>query len=132
MRFAKLNDGVLVAAPLSIEMNGFIILNPSEATLRNLGYKSVIVESFENYASLLNPIPAYRQDEKNIYVSYIEGSQEVSITAELWRKAAYEVEADGYLLAYYGYLAEGKTEQAEEQKALYLEAKARIRERYAD
>ena len=37
-----------------------------------------------------------------------------------------------YLMAYEGYLAEGKILEADEQKALYLAKKAEIRERFPD
>ena len=39
---------------------------------------------------------------------------------------------DQYLMAYEGYLAEGKILEADEQKALYLAKKAEIRERFPD
>lgn len=51
---------------------------------------------------------------------------------EQLREAAYRAEADQYLMAYEGYLAEGKILEADEQKALYLAKKAEIRERFPD
>ena len=43
---------------------------------------------------------------------------------------AYRAEADQYLMAYEGYLAEGKILEADEQKARYLAKKAEIRKRF--
>lgn len=51
---------------------------------------------------------------------------------EQLREMAYRAEADQYLMAYEGYLVEGKILEADEQKALYLAKKAEIRERYPD
>lgn len=51
---------------------------------------------------------------------------------EQLREMAYRAEADQYLMAYEGYLAEGKILEADEQKALYLAKKAEIRERFPD
>lgn len=48
------------------------------------------------------------------------------------REQAYRAQADQYLTAYMGYLTEGRTAEAEAQKALYLEAKAQIRGEYPD
>lgn len=45
---------------------------------------------------------------------------------------AYRAEADQYLMAYEGYIAEGKIAEADEQKALYLAKKTEIRERFPD
>ena len=45
---------------------------------------------------------------------------------------AYRAEADQYLMAYEGYLAEGKILEADEQKTIYLAKKAEIRERFPD
>lgn len=46
------------------------------------------------------------------------------------RRSKYAEQADRYLLAYQGYLLEGDTEKAQEQKKLYLQTKAAIRAQY--
>lgn len=129
-RFAKLEGGRLVPAPTKIEENGYLILNPSAAKLRELGYKEVVWPTDD--APKENAMLAYRDDGDFITAYWTEDAPAEEVSAEQRRKAAYEAEADGYLLAYYGYMAEGKTEQAEEQKALYIETKKRIRAKYPD
>lgn len=56
---------------------------------------------------------------------------EVSNYEEL-RQEAYKSEADQYLIAYNGYIIEGKLVEAEKQKQLYLAKKEEIRLRYAE
>ena len=59
-------------------------------------------------------------------------AEPIEIPIEEQRRQAYQSEVDQYLIAYQGYLLEGNTEKAEEQKALYLEKKEEIRNRFAE
>lgn len=60
--------------------------------------------------------------------------EQIEFVRKIYPAAArlYRAEADQYLMAYEGYIAEGKIAEADEQKALYLAKKAEIRERYPD
>lgn len=63
------------------------------------------------------------------WVEYIpQVAEPIEIPIEEQRRQAYQAEADQYLIAYQGYLLEGNTEKAEEQKQLYLLKKNEIRD----
>ena len=61
-----------------------------------------------------------------------DNKQEYTPAPEQLREMAYRAEADQYLMAYEGYIAEGKIAEADEQKTLYMAKKAEIRERFPD
>lgn len=68
-------------------------------------------------------------------VEYTESDELIPIPAEpaipaALREQAYRAEADQHLAAYTGYMLEGRTTEAGEQKASYLAKKTQIRERY--
>lgn len=75
--------------------------------------------------------PSHEQIIADGWVEYVpQVAQPIEVSSEEQRRMAYEAECDQYLIAYQGYLLEGNTEKAEEQKALYLTKKQEIRERY--
>lgn len=100
--YAKLIDGRLKYAPNSIRTDEGLVCNPRPDKLIPLGYKEVI---FDEQPEPSDPPKHYRE----VYT-----------------------EEDDRILAYEGYLAEGKILEADEQKALYLAKKAEIRERFPD
>lgn len=134
--YAKLNNGQPEWAPNPVRIDGYTVSNPGPDILRQLGYKEVIYpepsgdpEQIEAPAPV---IPVYTEEADCIRVSYVEAEPEPQPDPEQLRKMAYRTEADQYLMAYEGYIAEGKIAQADEQKALYLAKKAEIRERFPD
>lgn len=138
MNYAKLIDGQLQWAPNPIKIDGYTVSNPGPDILVPLGYKKVIYpEPSSDLGQIAadeskNMIPVYTEEADCIRVSYVEGDPEPQPDPEQLRQMAYRAEADQYLLAYEGYIAEGKIAEADEQKALYLAKKAEIRERYPD
>lgn len=133
--YAKLVNGHLEYAPSAIQTDEGLVCNPRPDKLIPLGYKEVI---YENQPEPTDPPKHYREayteEADCIRVSWEEYTPEPEPmpNPEQLREEAYRAEADQYLLAYEGYLVEGKTQEAEEQKALYLAAKAEIRARYPD
>lgn len=72
-RFAKLEDGGLVFAPKKVLWHNKWVFNPSEAKLRELGYKEVVAGEF-----ISGPLPegkhveeSYIEDETTIIIEYI-------------------------------------------------------------
>lgn len=136
--YAKLIDGRLKYAPNSIRTDEGLVCNPRPDKLIPLGYKEVIYPEPPSDPEQIiaeeskNMIPVYTEEADCIRVSYVEGDPEPQPDPEQLREAAYRAEADQYLMAYEGYLAEGKILEADEQKALYLAKKAEIRERFPD
>ena len=106
------------------------VLFQAFASERGLVYESV--ESEDYAARILDP--ESRKDLAEISFAPLPPDQATASleagAADL--KLAYRAEADQYLMAYEGYLAEGKILEADEQKALYLAKKAEIRERFPD
>lgn len=138
MSYAKLIDGQPEWAPNPVEIDGYTVSNPGPEILIKLGYKEVIYPEPPSDPEHVvaeesgNMIPVYTEEEDCIRVSYVEAEPEPGPDPEQLREQAYRAEADQYLMAYEGYLAEGRIPEAEEQKALYLAKKAEIRERYPD
>lgn len=131
--YAKLIDGRMEYAPNSIRTADGLVCNPRPDKLIPLGYKEVV---FDEQPEPSDPPKHYREvyteEDDCIRVSYVEGDPEPQADPEQLREMAYRAEADQYLMAYEGYLAEGKILEADEQKALYLAKKAEIRERFPD
>lgn len=131
--YAKLIDGRLNYAPNSIRTDEGLVCNPRPDKLIPLGYKEVV---FDEQPEPSDPPKHYREvyteEADCIRVSYVEGDPEPQADPEQLREMAYRAEADQYLMAYEGYIAEGKILEADEQKALYLAKKAEIRERFPD
>ena len=100
-----------------------------------LGYKEVVCDEHPEPS---DPPKHYREvyteEADRIRVGWEEYTpvSEPQPDPEQLREMAYRAEADQYLMAYEGYLAEGKILEADEQKALYLAKKAEIRERFPD
>lgn len=134
--YAKLINGQPEWAPNIIKTDGYTVSNPGPDILRPMGYKEVIYpeppSDPEQIEASNNMVPVYTEEVDCIRVSYVEGEPEPKPDPEQLREMAYRAEADQYLIAYEGYLAEGKALEADEQKALYLAKKAEIRERYPD
>lgn len=133
--YAKLINGHLEYAPNAIQTDEGLVCNPRPDKLIPLGYKEVI---FDEQPEPSDPPKHYREtyteEADRIRIGWEEYAPEPEPTPnpEQLREEAYRAEADQYLLAYEGYLVEGRTQEAEEQKALYLAAKAKIRERFSD
>lgn len=131
--YAKLIDGRLKYAPNSIRTADGLVCNPRPDKLIPMGYKEVI---FDEQPEPFDPPKYYREvyteEDDRIRVSYVEAEPEPEPKPdpEQLREMAYRAEADQYLMAYEGYLAEGKILEADEQKALYLAKKAEIRKRF--
>lgn len=138
MNYAKLIDGRLEWAPNPVKIDGYTVSNPGPDILVSLGYKEVIYpEPLSDPEQIVaeesrNMIPVYTDESDCIRVSYVEGYPEQQPDPKQLREMAYRAEADQYLMAYEGYIAEGKIAEADEQKALYLAKKAEIRERFPD
>lgn len=125
-------DGAFSDGEMNVTTPGYLgILLPR-------GYKKVIYPELSSDSGQIaaeeskNMIPVYTEEADCNRVSYVEGDPEPQPDPEQLRQMAYRAEADQYLLAYEGYIAEGKIAEADEQKALYLAKKAEIRERYPD
>lgn len=133
--YAKLIDGRLKYAPNSIRTAEGLVCNPRPDKLIPLGYKEVVCDEHPEPS---DPPKHYRktytEEADRIRVGWEEYTSvpEPQPDPEQLREAAYRAEADQYLMAYEGYLAEGKILEADEQKALYLAKKAEIRERFPD
>ena len=138
MNYAKLIDGRLEWAPNPVKIDGYTVSNPGPDILVSLVYKVVIYrEPLSDPEQIVaeesrNMIPVYTDESDCIRVSYVEGYPEQQPDPKQLREMAYRAEADQYLMAYEGYIAEGKIAEADEQKALYLAKKAEIRERFPD
>lgn len=138
MNYAKLINGQLQWAPNLIKIVGYTVSNPGPDILLPRGYKKVIYPEPSSDSGQIdveeskNMIPVYTEEADCIRVSYVEGDPEPQPDPEQLRQMAYRAEADQYLMAYEGYIAEGKIAEADEQKALYLAKKAEIRERFPD
>lgn len=134
--YAKLENNRLIPAPCEVEMDGRRIFNPEPEILRTLGYKVVLYpDAPADPSEAVEPISmreVYTEAAGCIYVSFVAAEPEAAPDPATLREAAYRAEADQYLIAYEGYLVEGKTSEAEEQKTLYLAAKARIRGEYPE
>lgn len=133
--YAKLIGGRLEYAPNAIRTAEGLVCNPRPDKLILLGYKEVVCdEQPEPSDPPRHYREVYTEEADRIRVGWEEyvPEPEATPTPEQLREEAYRAEADQYLLAYEGYLVEGKTQEAEEQKALYLAAKAEIRERYPE
>ena len=88
---------------------------------------SIIIK--KNGSQILNPSPALILSDG--WVEY-EPSSIIELSSEEQRRVAYQTECDQYLIAYQGYLLEGNTEKAEEQKQLYLAKKNKIRQIFCE
>ena len=138
MTYAKLSDGRLEWAPNPVKIDGYTVSNPGPDILVSLGYKEVIYPEPPSDPEQIvaeesrNMIPVYIDESDCIRVSYVEAEPEPQSDPKQLREMAYRAEADQYLMAYEGYVAEGKIAEADEQKALYLAKKAEIRERFPD
>lgn len=138
MNYAKLIDGRLEWAPNPVKIDGYTVSNPGPDILVSLGYKEVIYPEPSNDPEQIvaeesrNMIPVYTDESDCIRVSYVEAEPEPQSDPKQLREMVYRAEADQYLMAYEGYIAEGKIVEADEQKALYLAKKAEIRERFPD
>ena len=134
--YAKIIDGQPEWAPNPVRIDGFSVSNPGPDILVSLGYKEVIYpeppSDLEQIEAPAPMIPVYIEEADCIRVSYVEAEPEPQPDPEQLREMAYRAEADQYLMAYEGYIAEGNIAQADEQKALYLAKKAQIRERFPD
>lgn len=133
--YATLKNNTLIPSPRTVRTPGRVICNPGPEMLRELGYKEVIYPAAEALDDVGltpgSPLRAvYTENEEHIYVSYLPAEPAPAPDPAILREQAYRAEADQYLIAYNGYLLEGKTAQAEEQKDLYLECKSAIREQY--
>ena len=131
--YAKLINGHLEYVPNAIHTDEGLVCNPRPDKLIPLGYKEVI---YEDQPEPTDPPKHYREvyteEADRIRVGWEEYAPEpeATPTPEQLREEAYRAEADQYLMAYEGYLAEGRMLEADEQKALYLAKKAEIRKRY--
>ena len=47
-RFAKINDGALLFAPKKVTWHNKIVYNPSETKLRELGYKELVYDIYND------------------------------------------------------------------------------------
>ena len=138
--YAKLINGQPEWAPNPVKINGYTVSNPQPVILRQLGYKEVIypesADPSTDAKSVVEApapmIPIYTEEDDCIRVSYVEAEPEPQPDPEQLREMAYRAEADQYLMAYEGYIAEGKISESDEQKALDLSKKAEIRERFPD
>ena len=131
--YAKLIDGRLNYAPNSIRTDEGLVCNPRPDKLIPLGYKEVVWgEQPEPSDPPKHYREVYTEEADRIRVGWEEYTPEPEPTPnpEQLREAAYRAEADQYLMAYEGYLAEGKILEADEQKARYLAKKAEIRKRF--
>ena len=133
--YAKMIDGRLKYAPTAIRTDEGLVCNPRPDKLIPLGYKEVV---FDEQPEPSDPPKHYREvyteEADRIRVGWEEYTSvpEPQPDPEQLREAAYRAEADQSLMAYEGYIAEGKILEADEQKALYLAKKAEIRERFPD
>lgn len=138
MNYAKLIDGRFEWAPNPVKIDGYTVSNPAPDILVSLGYKEVIYpeppgDPEQTVAEeSRNMIPVYAEESDCIRVSYVEAEPDPQPDPKQLREMSYRAEADQYLMAYEGYIAEGKIAEADEQKALYLAKKAEIRERFPD
>lgn len=134
MNYAKLINGQPEWAPNPVKVDGYTVSNPGPDILLPLGYKEVIYpeppSDPEQIEVSNNMVAVYTEEADCIRVSYVEGDPEPQPDPEQLREMAYRAEADQYLMAYEGYIAEGKIAEADEQKTLYLAKKAEIRERF--
>ncbi|MEG2061857.1 MAG: hypothetical protein RRY33_08390 [Alistipes sp.] len=133
--YAKLENNTLIPAPSEIDREGFRVYNPTAEHLKEFGYKEVVYPQPSDTTAAPDTTPqtpVYTEDADHIYVSYIDAAPAPVPDPVTLREAAYRAEADQFLTAYEGYLLEGKSAQAEEQKALYLARKAEIRAQYPD
>ena len=93
-------------------------------------------DRFNNFVALNEEQSQFHTNNPTASVQEIWDCQLTTIveaiqpTNEELREQAYRAEADQYLIAYNGYLLEGKSTDAEEQRLLYLAKKAEIRERF--
>lgn len=135
MQYAKLENGQLIPAPGEVRQDGMVIMNPGPEILGPMGYKPVEYEERPEITTPGNDLrEVYTDNGDRIRVGWEEYTSvpEPQPDPEQLREMAYRAEADQYLMAYEGYLAEGKILEADEQKALYLAKKAEIRERFPD
>ena len=108
--YAKLIDGRLKYAPNSIRTADRLVCNPRPDKLIPLGYKEVI---FDEQPEPFDPPKHYREvyteEDDRIRVGWEEHTPdpEPQPDPEQLREMAYRAEADQYLMAYEGYLAEG-------------------------
>lgn len=135
MEYAKLENGYLIPAPGEVRQDGMFIMNPGLEILGPMGYKPVEYTERPEITTPGNELrEVYTEEADRIRVGWEEYTSvpEPQPDPEQLREMAYRAEADQYLMAYEGYLAEGKILEADEQKALYLAKKAEIRERFPD
>ena len=107
-----------------------VIMNPGLEILGPMGYKPVEYTERPEITTPGNDLrEVYTEEADRIRVGWEEYTSvpEPQPDPEQLREMAYRAEADQYLMAYEGYLAEGKILEADEQKALYLAKKAEIR-----
>ena len=130
MQYAKLEDGFLIPAPGEVRQGGMVIMNPGLEILGPMGYKPVEYTERPEITTPGNDLrEVYTEEADRIRVGWEEYTPEPEPQPDPEQLRA---EADQYLMAYEGYLAEGKILEADEQKALYLAKKAEIRERFPD
>jgi hypothetical protein len=135
MQYAKIENGQLISAPGEVRQDGMVIMNPGPEILGPIGYKPVEYAKRPEITTPGNELrEVYTEEADRIRVGWEEYTSvpEPQPDPEQLREMAYRAEADQYLMAYEGYLAEGKILEADEQKALYLAKKAEIRERFPD
>ena len=135
MQYAKIENGQLISAPGEVRQDGMIIMNPGPEILGPIGYKPVECAKRPGITTPGSELrEVYTEEADRIRVGWEEYTSvpEPQPDPEQLREMAYRAEADQYLMAYEGYLAEGKILEADEQKALYLAKKAEIRERFPD
>lgn len=137
--YAKLIDGRLEYAPSHLLHDGYYYSNPPGWLLEQFGYKEIVYDDRPDMLdaeadSPSNFRPVYTEEADRIRVGWEAFTPEPVPTAspEELREMAYKAEADQYLIAYQGYLAEGDSNKAEEQRALYLAKKTEIRAKYPD
>ena len=133
MQYAKLENGYLIPAPGEVRQGGMVIMNPGLEILGPMGYKPVEYTDLAEITTPGNDLrEVYTEEADCIRVGWEEYTPdpEPQPDPEQLREMAYRAEADQHLMAYEGYLAEGKILEADEQKALYLAKKAEIRKRF--
>lgn len=70
MQYGKLTvDGLIIFAGKSVRYNGRIYVNPTDETLRQIGYKPVVYADMPEDGSYT---VVYTEDGDNIYVDYVE------------------------------------------------------------
>lgn len=72
MRYGKINYfGELEYAPTQLNIDGKIVINPTEEDLLSQGYKLVIEESFPENKENWNIAKSFEENENDIIVHYL-------------------------------------------------------------